>query len=124
MRGAVIGRIYVKDEGGGGAYYIEDGDLCHAPQLLNGHYDWNCGGWIDPADLAQDDPGWDFARWAKRALLAGMAPRPGCEGPTCEGSGHEFRDGHSFCVCGADRWDYSACDPRPQQEARALEMSA
>jgi len=106
----MIGRIYVPDEGGGGAYHIEGGVLCHAPLLppdLGGGFDWFSTVQVDPRAFEEDDPGWDFARWAREALLARMNDGEArCDGP--HGSTHEFNEGHSFCACGYDRWEQHA----------------
>ena len=34
-----VGRIYVPAESGG-AYHIEDGELCHTPMLADGRIEW------------------------------------------------------------------------------------
>jgi len=63
----VIGHVYVPDEGGGGAYFMEGGALCHAP-LEGGRYRFDAATQIDPYDINEPDPGWDYARWARDQL--------------------------------------------------------
>lgn len=51
--GARVGRVYVKAPGG--AYYMDDGECCYAPERatrLGGGYDWEAGG---PVDFARID---------------------------------------------------------------------
>jgi len=100
----MIGRIYVSDEGGGGAYFIEGGDLCHAPKLVSGRLDWSCAAQVDSRDLDSPDPGWDFARWARRALLSRMGVFGPTRGAVCQHPTHEFNEGHAYCACGLDHW--------------------
>ena len=100
----MIGRIYVPDEGGGGAYHIEGGVLCHAPRLprdLGGGFDWFSTVQVDSRAFSKDDPGWDYARFAWEILAARMNP------DACLGGTHEFDDEppHRWCRCGADRWE-------------------
>jgi hypothetical protein len=73
MSGLRVGRVWVWDEQHAGAFWLEDGELCHAAQFLEpgpdgALFDWEASGAVDFFSI--DDYLVAPARAAERLLAA------------------------------------------------------